>query len=245
VSHELRTPLNAILGWASMLRAGSLEPKRAPRAIEAIFANATRQAHLVDELLDVSRIIGGRTSLDLQPVDLAENVRGAVEVVMPTAEERGVEVNVRDLPAVRITADPRRLEQVFLNLLTNAVKFTPAGGRVAVDADIVGAAAIVRVTDNGRGIDAGFLPHVFERFRQADSSAARTTGGLGLGLFIARRLVEAHGGEIRVASDGLGKGATFTVILPVAATDDRVRETAGSLFKSESNLAAGHGLRSS
>lgn len=168
VSHELRTPLGAIMGWAAMLRDGTLDPKRAKRAIEAILNNAGRQVHLVDELLDVSRIVGGRTELDLQPVDLAENVRGAVEAVMPTAEGRGVDLVVGDLPPTRVMADPRRLEQVFLNLLANAVKFTPAGGRVTVDGDEAGGTALVRVADTGRGIEPAFLPHVFERFSQAD-----------------------------------------------------------------------------
>jgi K+-sensing histidine kinase KdpD len=221
VSHELRTPLGAIMGWASMMRDGTLDDQRRQRAIEAILNNATRQAHLVDELLDVSRIVSGRTQLDLQAIDLADNVRGAVEAVMPTAESRHVDLVVRDLPVARIVADPRRLEQVFLNLLANAVKFTPAGGRVTVEGQQAGDSATIHVRDTGRGIDPTFLPHVFERFSQANTDAGRPVGGLGLGLFIARRLVEAHRGEIRVASEGLDRGATFTVTLPVA---EAVRE---------------------
>lgn len=216
VSHELRTPLGAIMGWASMLRDGGLDEQRGRRAVEAILSNAARQVHLVDELLDVSRIVGGRTVLDLQPVDLGETVRGATEAVMPTAEGRGVQVVVGELPATRVMADPRRVEQVFLNLLSNAVKFTPAGGRVTIDGEERHGSAVVRVSDTGRGIEPEFLPHVFERFTQANSAAARPVGGLGLGLFIARRMVEAHHGEITVESAGIDKGTTFTVSLPVA-----------------------------
>jgi K+-sensing histidine kinase KdpD len=216
VSHELRTPLGAILGWASMLRDGSLDEKRGQRAVEAILNNATRQAQLVDELLDVSRIVGGRTVLDLQALDLSDTVRGAVESVMPLAERRGVELQVNELPARRVTADPRRIEQVFLNLLANAVKFTPSGGRVIVQGEEADGFATVRVTDTGRGIEPEFLPHVFERFSQASSPSTRPVGGLGLGLFIARHLVEAHNGKISVSSEGQDKGATFIVSLPVA-----------------------------
>ena len=216
VSHELRTPLNAMLGWAAMLRSGSLEPSRTARALDAIFNNATRQAHLIEELLDVSRIVAGRASLDLQEFDLAESLRGAAEAIMPLAEGQGVELRVEPAPAVAVMADHHRLEQVFLNLLTNALKFTPAGGRITVDTSVAGASVDVRVADTGRGIDPEFLPHVFERFRQADSTKARRVGGLGLGLFIARHLVEAQGGTIRVQSEGVGRGATVVVSLPIA-----------------------------
>ena len=225
VSHELRTPLNAMLGWAAMLRSGSLEPSRTTRALEAIYNNATRQAHLIEELLDVSRIVAGRASLDLQEFDLAESLRGTAEAIMPLAEGQGVELRVEPAPAVAVMADPRRLEQVFLNLLTNALKFTPAGGRITVDISVVGASVDVRVADTGRGIDPEFLPHVFERFRQADSTTARRVGGLGLGLFIARHLVEAQGGTIRAQSEGVGRGATVVVSLPIARTLGEARRT--------------------
>ena len=229
VSHELRTPLTAILGWAAMLRGHALDAPRAPRAIEAIYSNATRQAHLIDELLDVSRIIAGRAPLDLQEVDLAGELRGAVETILPIAEDKGVDVEVAELPAVRVVADPHRLEQVFINLLGNAVKFTPAGGRVVVDVTLSSQSLDVRVTDTGRGIDPAFLPHVFDRFRQADSTPTRSAGGLGLGLFIARCLVEAHGGRISVASEGEGRGATLTVSLPPPIADaDGVRAQMGT-----------------
>ena len=214
VSHELRTPLSAVLGWATMLRGHVLDESRRAAAIEAIHRNATRQARLIDELLDVSRIVAGRAPLDLQEVDLAANVRGAIETIMPLAEAKGLTMEVAPLPEVLVVADPHRLEQVFVNLLGNAVKFTPSGGTVAVDIQRADRAIDVCVRDTGRGIDAGFLPHVFERFRQADGAVTRTVGGLGLGLFIARRLVEAHGGHIRVESEGENRGATFTVSLP-------------------------------
>lgn len=215
VSHELRTPLNAMLGWASLLRNGSLDPSRTSRALEAVFNNATRQANLIEELLDVSRIVAGRAPLDPQPLDLADNVRGAIEAIMPLADAKGLDVRVTTVAKVTVRADPRRLEQVFLNLLSNAVKFTPAGGRVAITMSASETVVDVRVADSGTGIDPGFLPHVFERFRQADSTMARSVGGLGLGLFIARHLVEAQNGRISVHSDGPGRGSTFTVSLPV------------------------------
>lgn len=211
VSHELRTPLNAMLGWASLLKNGTLEGPRHSRAIEAIYTNATRQAHLIEELLDVSRIVAGRAPIDRQIVDLGENARGAVEAILPLAETKGLEVRVTASPGTTVFGDPRRLEQVFLNVLSNAVKFTPNGGRIVVDMMVVGDRVDVRVTDTGSGIDPTFLPYVFERFRQADSTMARSVGGLGLGLFIARRLIEAQGGRISAQSDGPGCGTTFTV----------------------------------
>jgi signal transduction histidine kinase/CheY-like chemotaxis protein len=215
VSHELRTPLNAMLGWASLLRNGSLDPSRTTRAIEAVFNNATRQAHLIEELLDVSRIVAGRAPIDPQPLDLADNIRGAVEAIMPLADAKGLDVVMAPLERVTLHADPRRLEQVFLNVLSNAVKFTPSGGRVTVDMTAGESTVEVKVSDTGAGIDPAFIPFVFERFRQADSTMARSVGGLGLGLFIARHLVEAHDGRITVRSDGPGRGATFTVTMPL------------------------------
>jgi signal transduction histidine kinase/CheY-like chemotaxis protein len=223
VSHELRTPLTAVLGWATMLRNGTLEPGRTARAIEGICNNAARQAHLIDELLDVSRIAAGRAPLDLQLLDLRDSIRGAVETVMPLAEAKGIDVRLGVHPSVPVTADAGRLEQVFLNLLTNAVKFTPPGGWISVDARLTGRFVEVRVADNGSGIDPAFLPHVFERFRQAEDSTVRRVSGLGLGLFIARHLVEAQGGGIRAESAGPGSGATFVVRLAVAAADDARR----------------------
>jgi K+-sensing histidine kinase KdpD/ActR/RegA family two-component response regulator len=214
ISHELRTPLNAILGWAAMLREGAIDPDRSQRAIEAIFNNATRQGRLIEELLDVSRIVAGRASLDLHDVDLGENIRGAVEAMMPQAAAKGVELRYDPVSGVYVVADPRRLEQVFLNLLSNAVKFTPSGGNVTIAVASAAESVEVRVSDTGAGIDAAFLPHVFERFRQADSTTTRGVGGLGLGLFIARQLVDAQEGTIRVESEGAGRGAMFVVTLP-------------------------------
>jgi signal transduction histidine kinase len=215
ISHELRTPLTAVLGWASMLRKGGLDAPRTTRAVDAIFSNASRQADLIDELLDVSRLVGGRAVFELRDIDLRDTLRGVVEAVMPVAEAKSIEVCLGAHPTVPVTADPRRLEQVFLNLLTNAVKFTPPGGRVTIDATICGAAVEIRVTDTGSGIDAGFLPFVFDRFRQGGDREAHGEGGLGLGLFIARQLVEGQGGTIRAESAGSGQGATFLVTLPV------------------------------
>jgi signal transduction histidine kinase/ActR/RegA family two-component response regulator len=215
VSHELRTPLNAILGWAAMLRTGALDGGRTGRAIQAIHDNATRQAQLVDELLDVSRIAGGRAALDIQRMDLAELLRGAVESILPSAESQGLSVQLRAAPSLPIDGDARRLEQVFLNLLANAVKFTPEGGRVDVRVATSERHVEVQVADTGIGIEADFLPHAFDRFRQADSNTTRTHGGLGLGLSIARHLVDAHGGSIRVDSAGRNCGTTFTVSLPL------------------------------
>ena len=227
VSHELRTPLTAVLGWASMLRAGSLDPARSARAIEAIFNNATRQTHLIDELLDISRIVSGRVIFDRHELDLAEVLHGASEAVMPQADAKGVELRAGSHPSVPVMGDPRRLEQVFLNLLANALKFTPEGGLVTVDVTPNAHAVEVRVADNGAGIEPAFLTHVFDRFRQGDNSTARSTGGLGLGLFIARQLVEAQGGTIRAESDGPGRGASFIVTLPVlSARSGRDAETA-------------------
>jgi len=213
VSHELRTPLNAILGWAAMLRNGSMDSARTQRALEAIFNNATRQGRLIEELLDVSRIVAGRATLDLQQVKLAENIRGAVEAMMPIAAAKGVDVEITTATDELVVADPRRLEQVVLNLLSNAVKFTPSGGRVEIEAARAGEWVEVHVADTGAGIEPAFLPHVFDRFRQGDTTTTRSVGGLGLGLFIARHLVEAQGGTIGVASDGRDRGATFTVRL--------------------------------
>ena len=215
VSHELRTPLTAVLGWASMLRKGGLDAPRTTRAVDAICSNATRQAQLIDELLDVSRLVGGGAVFELREIDLRDTLRGVVEAVMPVAEAKGIELFLGAHPTVPVTADPRRLEQVFLNLLTNAVKFTPPGGRVALDATICGSAVEVRVNDTGSGIDPEFLPFVFDRFRQGADRDAHSESGLGLGLFIARQLVEGQGGTIHAESPGSGQGSTFVVTLPV------------------------------
>lgn len=216
VSHELRTPLNAILGWTSMLQRGSLGPPVAARALQSIYDNASRQTRLIDELLDFSRIIAGRSRLDLEDLDLRDLIRGVVESVFPTAAAAGLDLHLSAIPAVIVRADLRRLEQVFFNLLSNALKFTPAGGRVSIETTVVDSAVEVCVVDNGVGIDPEFLPYAFDRFRQADSATTRAHGGLGLGLSIARQLVEAHQGTIEVQSEGKGRGSTFIVRLPIA-----------------------------
>jgi len=225
ISHELRTPLNAILGWAAMLRGGAIDAAKTHRALEAIFNNATRQGRLIEELLDVSRIVAGRAVLDMEEVDLGENLRGAVEAMMPLAASKGIELRFEPPAGAFVLGDPRRLEQVFLNLLSNAVKFTPPGGCVAIDTSRTNGCLEVRVSDTGAGIEPAFLPHVFDRFRQGDTTTTRSVGGLGLGLFIARHLIEAQEGTIRVESEGINRGATFTVALKAV---DAARASAGS-----------------
>jgi signal transduction histidine kinase len=217
VSHELRSPLNAVLGWAAMLQKDTSDKTLTARAVQSIHDNAARQARLIDDLLDVSRIVAGRTSLDLQEIDLGALITGVVESFIPVAATSHVELVVPQLPSAVVLGDPRRLEQVFFNLLANALKFTEPGGRIDIDAALVNSHVDVRVHDTGIGIEPEFLPYVFEPFRQANSTTTRNHGGLGLGLSIAKQLVDAHNGTIRVESDGPGKGTTFIVGLPVAA----------------------------
>jgi signal transduction histidine kinase/CheY-like chemotaxis protein len=221
VSHELRTPLNAILGWTSMLLKGSLDQGVGARALQSVHDNATRQARLIDELLDFSRLISGRTKLDVDTVDVRELIRGVVESMIPTAAARGVELQLMPVPPVAVSGDVRRLEQVFFNLLSNALKFTPTGGRATLETRLDDSVVEVRVVDTGIGIEPEFLPHAFDRFRQADSATTRSQGGLGLGLSIARQLVEAHNGTIAVESEGRNRGSTFIVRLPLSADSPR------------------------
>ena len=217
VSHELRTPLNAILGWARMLRSSSLSPEKQARAIETIERNANAQTLLVEDLLDVSRIISGKLRLDVGNVDLPSVVENAIDAVRPAAHAKGVTLRQTLEPDVGpLLGDAGRLQQVAWNLLTNAVKFTANGGMVTIAVRKRESFVELVVTDDGQGIAPEFLPNVFERFRQADGSPARKQGGLGLGLAIVRHLVELHGGTARVESEGLGRGATFTVSLPVS-----------------------------
>lgn len=218
VSHELRTPLTAMLGWTSMLQKGTLDTATAERALRSIHDNATRQARLVEELLDLSRLTSGRLALDIDDVDLRALLRGVVDSMIPAAAAAGagLELDLSSIPAVTLRGDARRLEQVFFNLLGNAVKFTPREGRISVNAGIVDGAAEVRVSDTGAGIDADFLPYMFDRFRQGDSASARRYGGVGLGLAIAKELVDAHKGRISAESAGTGRGSTFVVTLPIA-----------------------------
>jgi signal transduction histidine kinase len=219
VSHELRTPLNAMLGWTAMLQKGTMEAEISARALQSIHDNATRQARLIDELLDFSRIVSGRLSLDLEDIDMRVLLRGVVESIIPSAAASGLELELAPMPGSTVRGDARRLEQVFFNLLGNALKFTPRGGRIAIDARPTGGMLEIRVSDTGVGIDPAFLPHVFDRFRQADTRAARTHGGLGLGLSIAKEVVEAHDGRISVESPGEGRGSVFVVTLPVTVDE--------------------------
>jgi signal transduction histidine kinase/ActR/RegA family two-component response regulator len=220
VSHELRTPLNAILGWARMLGAKQLPPDRAENAVASIERNASTLAHMIDDLLDVSRIVAGTLRLTPQPVDLVAVVQAAVEVVRPLAVTKNVQLGLSpDLPAIEtVSGDAGRLEQVIWNLLTNAIKFTPEGGRVNVFIGLSNGRAEVRVVDTGQGISPDFLPHVFDRFRQADGATTRRQTGLGLGLAIVRQLVELHRGTVQAVSEGVGRGATFIVRLPTSAS---------------------------
>jgi PAS domain S-box-containing protein len=219
VSHELRTPLTAILGWSRMLESGSLESEMSARAVETIKRNAKAQAQIIDDILDVSRIITGNLYLEMHPIELESVLEAAVNVVRPTAEAKGIRIELNfDQEPVAVSADTNRLQQVFWNLLLNAVKFTPAGGQVVVQLRKSESEAEIKVTDTGQGITSDFLPFVFDRFRQADSTSTRHHGGLGLGLAIARHLIEIHGGAIEAHSDGEGAGATFTVTLPLAGS---------------------------
>jgi PAS domain S-box-containing protein len=217
VSHELRTPLTAILGWSHMLRTGQFAGGDAAKALETIERNARSQAQLIDDLLDVSRIITGKLRIDVRPVDPNSFIESAIEAVRPAAEAKGVRVQrIMDTGVVSVTGDPVRLQQVIWNLLSNAIKFTPRGGRVLVRMERVNSHVEITVSDTGAGISPEFLPHVFDRFRQADQRTTRQHGGMGLGLAIVRHLVELHGGTVRAESEGEGQGATFTVLLPVA-----------------------------
>jgi signal transduction histidine kinase len=219
LSHELRTPLNAILGWAQMLRMTKLEEATASRAYATIERNARAQAQLISDLLDVSRIITGKLRLDQKPVDLAAVVDAVLDTVRPAAEAKGIPITVHLAPEVSpVLGDPDRLQQVVWNLLSNAIKFTPREGRVEVYLRQVEGNVEIVVSDTGSGILPAFLPFVFDRFRQAESTTTRSHGGLGLGLSIVRHLVELHGGTVAVESAGEGTGAAFTVALPVRAT---------------------------
>jgi PAS domain S-box-containing protein len=214
VSHELRTPLDAILGWVQVVRAGRRDAATLERALETIERNARVQAELIGDILDVARIVTGRVRLDRQPIDLRPVVEAALDVVRPTAAAKGVQLEAMGLEPGPVSGDPARLQQVVWNLLTNAVKFTPSGGRVTVRLGRPDAEVRLTVSDTGAGIAPDFLPFVFDRFRQAETGTARRHGGLGLGLAIVRHLVELHGGTVEAASPGVGQGATFTVALP-------------------------------
>ncbi len=220
LSHELRTPLNAILGWTQLLLMDPSDPEELVSGLRTIERNAQSQTQLVEDLLDVSRIISGKLALNVRPMSFATVISAAVDAARPVADAKKVRLQVDPAPGhLPMTGDPARLQQVASNLLTNAVKFTPAGGTVTVQTRAVDGHVVLTVRDTGQGISADFLPHVFERFRQADGSASRKHGGLGLGLSIVRYIVDGHGGTVSAASDGPGKGATFAVGLPVAAVE--------------------------
>jgi PAS domain S-box-containing protein len=215
LSHELRTPLNAIVGWAAVLRGQTVNPDLR-RAVDTIDRNARAQSQLIEDILDVSRIVTGKLTLDVRPVDLVTVVGAALESLRPSAEAKQIRVEVDLDPALpELSGDAGRLQQVVWNLLSNSIKFTPAGGTVSISASVDGAEVRLDIRDSGAGIDPDFLPHVFERFRQADASTTRAHGGLGLGLAIVRHLVELHGGTVAAESEGPGRGATFRVRLPV------------------------------
>ena len=216
LSHELRTPLTPIMGWAQLLKERTTTTSTLQRGLEVIERSARSQARLIDDLLDMSRIVTGKIQVKMQTVELQPIVRAALEAVLPAADAKGVRIEI-DAPSspIQLTADPNRLQQVLWNLLSNAIKFTPSGGLVSILLERIGTELRIVVRDSGEGIDPEFMPHVFDRFSQADSTNVRTHGGLGVGLAIVRYLVELHGGLVTAESPGKGRGSTFTVILPV------------------------------
>jgi signal transduction histidine kinase/ActR/RegA family two-component response regulator len=235
VSHEIRTPLNAIIGWSHLLRTGRLDEATAARAMETIDRNAKSQAQLIEDILDVSRMITGKLRLNNEPVDIASVINAAIDSVQLAINSKDLKLEITLDPSARHTlGDASRLQQVVWNLLANAIKFTPSGGRIEVKVERAGRNLQIRVSDAGQGIDTDFLPFIFDRFRQADGTTTREHGGLGLGLAIVRHLVELHGGTIKADSAGKGKGATFIINLPLAPQDStRRRNVIGSLEASE------------
>jgi PAS domain S-box-containing protein len=217
LSHELRTPLNAMLGWTRLLRLGRLDMDGTARALETIERNARLQEQLIADILDVSRIVTGKLRLEVRPIELAVLVEAAADSIRPAAEAKEITVDLSVGFRGRVMGDPDRLQQVIWNLLTNAVKFTPSGGRVGISLSRLGRVAELTVSDTGEGIAPELLPFIFDRFRQGDTSVTRPHGGLGLGLAIVRHIVELHGGRVQVFSDGPNRGATFTVHLPISA----------------------------
>lgn len=216
LSHELRTPLTAMLGWARLLRSGKLDDAGRERAVQTIERNTKLQVQLIDDLLDVSRIVSGKLRLEVGAVDLGAVIEGIIESMRPAAEAKGVSIHAALDPKARVVeGDAGRLGQIVSNLLSNAVKFTPEAGRVDVRLELVNGQTRVVVSDTGKGIAPQLVPYVFDRFRQADSTTTRAHGGLGLGLAIVHHLVELHGGTVHVASAGEGQGSTFTVRLPL------------------------------
>jgi signal transduction histidine kinase len=217
LSHEMRTPLNAIVGWLSILRHEDAEPRHLQEGLKVIERNTMAQVQLIDDVLDVSRIVSGKLRVDIRPCQLADVVNAGVNVVRTAAEARGITLHVRLDPAADAWCDSGRIQQVVWNLVSNAVKFTPTGGRVDVTLSREKADFKIQVSDTGQGMSAELLPQIFDRFRQGDSSTRRRFAGLGLGLSIVKYIVEAHGGTVEAASPGEGKGSTFTVRLPIRA----------------------------
>lgn len=227
LSHELRTPLNAIIGWLQLLCNGRLNQSQADKALDVIYRNAKAQNQLIEDLLDVSRIIRGTMKLQFQPGNLVEVLKASIDTVRPTAEVKKIHIQTKlESQTIQVNMDTERLQQVFWNLEINAIKFTPVGGAITIEVMTTDIVAKVKISDTGQGIAPEVLPFVFDRFRQAETkSSTRTQGGLGLGLAIARHLVEIHGGNITAHSEGLGQGATFTVELPLFMADSSDRST--------------------
>ena len=223
LSHELRTPLNPIIGWTTLLKSGRLNAQKAAEAINIIDRNARLQVNLIEDLLDVSRILQGKLTLNISTVDLSSTIAEALETVRLATQSKALEIHVILDPNIgQVAGDPTRLQQVVCNLLTNAVKFTPDGGKVEVRLACVGSDAVLTVSDTGKGIDPDFLPHIFDYFWQEDTSTTRKFGGLGLGLAIVRNLVELHGGTVKAQSRGVGQGATFSVSLPLLDASPKI-----------------------
>jgi PAS domain S-box-containing protein len=247
VSHELRTPLNAIVGWTAMLRQGPLDA-RVAKALEVIERNAHAQVKIVEDILDVSRIVTGKLRIDPQPTDLVLIASQAIEIVRPSADAKQISISFADIrDSHPLVADAERLQQVVWNLLSNAVKFTDKGGAIHLEILQRNSNLVLQVTDTGRGIEADFMPFVFDRFKQADASTTRRFGGLGLGLSLVRHIVELHGGSVDVASEGPGKGSTFSITLPVRAVlQDPRRDSSPSVQQkapASDVPAALHGVR--
>jgi signal transduction histidine kinase/ActR/RegA family two-component response regulator len=239
VSHELRTPLNAIIGWSHLLHNGRLDEATAARAVETIERNAKAQAQLIEDILDVSRVITGKLRLNVTPVDVASVVNAAIDSVQLAADSKALQLEVTLDPSARhVLGDESRLQQVVWNLLSNAIKFTPNGGRITVRLERAGADVQIRISDTGEGIDPDFLPFIFDRFRQGDGTSTRRHGGLGLGLAIVRHLVELHGGTVCAGSPGKGGGATFTIRLPLVAAQEWAKSPEGEAARLRSNEGA-------
>jgi PAS domain S-box-containing protein len=229
LSHELRTPLNSILGWAHLLGAGKLGEAEKQQGVDVILRNAKTQAQLIEDLLDMSRIISGKLRLTVYPLQPAPILHAALDAIRPAAAAKGIELHEEIIPGDEfILADAVRLQQIVWNILTNAVKFTPEGGRIELEARRRGDHYLIRIGDTGAGIAPQFLPHIFDRFRQADSSSTRSHGGLGLGLSIVRHMVERHNGTVRAESEGVGRGATFLVELPLQTLTGEETNTNGT-----------------